>query len=307
MPERRASFIDCKSWNPEHIFSLFRKASELRGRNALRTSFENRGLTAALLFFEPSTRTRMSFQTACLRLGLNPIILDTAGGTSLEKGESVEDSILNVAAMGPEVLIIRAGDGLQLEQIAKQLPCPIVNAGWGKAGHPTQALLDTFTLYSRWGGLEKKKLLIVGDIKHSRVAASHFELAPLLGLQIAVCGPKEFIGTPPSHVSQFDSLKAGLEWADAVMMLRFQFERHSEKSGFASDQVRRDFGLTEDKLHLLRPEQWVLHPGPINHGIEMDQIVMGDSRSLVLEQVHNGTWIRQALLWTILQDKVVSQ
>lgn len=247
----------------------------------------------------------MSFQTACYRLGINTLLLDTAGGTSLEKGESIEDSILNIAAMGPDVLIIRAPDSLELSRIEKTLPCPVINAGWGVCGHPSQALLDAYTLRERWGHFQGKKLLLVGDIKHSRVAASHFELAPILGMELGICGPNEFLGNPPSHVQIFDDLKKAADWSDAIMMLRFQFERHAQQGNFSKESISAAFGLNSRTLGFLRPDHLIMHPGPINHGIEMDEMAIQDSRSVILEQVNRGTWVRQALLLSVLQPKAV--
>jgi len=303
MPKLGASFIDFKNWTSSEVYSLFQSAKNIESNS--KTVRNSSGATAALLFFEPSTRTRMSFETACHRLGLYPLILDTAGGTSLEKGESVEDSIFNIAAMNPVLLIIRSSGSLNFPEICSQLAVPVINAGWGAFGHPTQALLDAFTLFKKWGKLEGKKLLVVGDIKFSRVAASHFELCSLLGYEIAVCGPAEFL--PPKEesfakgIGRFEDLKDGLAWADAVMMLRFQFERHSTDLQFSEENVRKSFGLTSETLKLVPPNVQIMHPGPVNHGIEMDDQALKDPRSLVLQQVTNGVFIRQALIEKVLQ------
>lgn len=319
MPKLGASFIDFKNWTSSEVYSLFQSAKNIEsvsGTGWISSSApdfppeskaiqKTKGATAALLFFEPSTRTRMSFETACHRLGLYPLILDTAGGTSLEKGESVEDSIFNIAAMNPVLFIIRSSGALNFAEICHQLRVPVINAGWGAFGHPTQALLDAFTLFKKWGKLERKKLLVVGDIKFSRVAASHFELSSLLGYEVAVCGPAEFLPsteeTQRKGIRRFDHLKEGLAWADAVMMLRFQFERHSADLQFSEEDVRKNFGLTSETLRLVPPHVQIMHPGPVNHGIEMDDQALRDPRCLVLQQVTNGVFIRQALIEKVLQ------
>ncbi|MGE5087413.1 MAG: aspartate carbamoyltransferase catalytic subunit, partial [Bacillota bacterium] len=167
---KNLSLIDLKCLDKEKINILFSYADQL----ALNPSSFSKGFgkTGALLFFEASTRTRMSFETACARLGVYPILLNGKAGTSLEKGEALEDTILNVAAMRPSFLIVRSGDDLDLAAIAQKVSCPILNAGWGKKGHPTQALLDAYTIYKHLGSCQGQKLLIVGDVRHSRVAQS---------------------------------------------------------------------------------------------------------------------------------------
>jgi aspartate carbamoyltransferase catalytic subunit len=251
------------------------------------------GRTAAFLFFEASTRTRMSFEAAAVQLGLHPLILSGKTSSSLEKGETLEDTILNIASMSPSVLIIRSGEALNLNLVNKILNIPILNAGWGCHGHPTQALLDIYTLSQKMNTLKGVKILIVGDVLHSRVAASHQELSKILGYELAWCGPESFMPKDTEN-KKFNSLEEGLAWGDVVMCLRLQAERHSEVYQF--ENYRKDFGLTKNRLSNLKSEQWILHPGPINHGVELDSIVLNDSRSLVLEQVSYGVSLRQALL-----------
>lgn len=307
MPGPNASFIDFKFWNTAKVQSLFAKAREIEshwfsgrpvGADSLRP-----GGTAALLFFEASTRTRMSFETACHRLGLGPLVLDTGGGTSLEKGETVEDSILNIAAMNPLVVIVRCGNAVDLEGMTKLIPMPIVNAGWGWKGHPTQALLDAYTLQKTWGSCAGKKVLIVGDIRHSRVAASHFHLAPLLGYEVAVAGPAPLLGDLPAGTRSFSNFDEGLRWCDAVMMLRFQFERHTGDVQLQPEEIKRNFGLHASRLPTVPKDALILHPGPVNHGVEMDSAALADSRCRVLQQVTSGVFVRQALLHTMIEGK----
>lgn len=257
------------------------------------------GLTGALLFFEASTRTRMSFETACVREGVHPLIF-SAAGTSLEKGETFEDTVLNIAAMQPSFMIIRAGEELDLESVQKKISMPILNAGWGKKGHPTQALLDVFTMKMKLGAYEKQRLLIVGDVKHSRVAASHFELAKILNYEIALCGPAEFL-PQWEGVRSFATLQEGLQWATVAMALRVQLERHDSKYSLA--EYRGLYGFTLESLTQLSPQALIMHPGPINQGTEFDTAVLSDPRTQVLEQVRNGVFIRQALIHQILAEK----
>lgn len=259
------------------------------------------GRTGALLFFEASTRTRMSFETASARLGIHPMILDAVSGTSLEKGETLEDTVLNVAAMQPSYLVIRAGDELDFNLLASKVSMPIFNAGWGKKGHPTQALLDAYTIRKHFGTCEGQRLLIVGDVRHSRVASSHFELAEKLGYEVALCGPKEFL-REDFNGRIFADLKQGLEWATAAMTLRVQLERHAQN--YSLDAYRNLYGFTAENLKHLSQRALIMHPGPINQGTELDANVLLDPRCKVLDQVSNGVLVRQSIIYTVLEGKL---
>lgn len=256
--------------------------------------------TAALLFFEPSTRTRFSFETAAARLGLHPLLLSGGSGTSLAKGESVEDTVLNIAAMGPAAMVIRCGDEVDLWALQSKISIPILNAGWGKRAHPTQALLDVLTLRAGGRDLRKEKLLVVGDVKHSRVMSSHFELAKILGYEIGMCGPQDFMPENPS-ARYFTNLEEGLAWASSVMALRVQHERHGES--FPVTQYHEIFGLNLQRLQSWNSDGFILHPGPVNYGVELAEDVHRDPRCRILEQVRWGTYLRQALLAKVLSGK----
>lgn len=298
------SFIDFKAVSCEKINKLFSVAEQISSNNlpSLNFSrFNNTGKTGALLFFEASTRTRMSFETAVARLGIYPLRLDGSSGSSLEKGETLEDTVLNVAAMNPSFLVIRSGDSLNLHELSKKVSMPILNAGWGKVGHPTQALLDAYTIRKNLGTCEGQRLLIVGDVRHSRVAFSHFELAEKLGYEIALCGPPEFL--PKNYSGKiFKSIREGLGWATVAMALRVQLERHSVKHSLS--EYREQFGLTKDNLSELSSKALIMHPGPINQGTELDSDVLLDSRCKVLDQVSNGVLIRQALIYCVLEGEL---
>ncbi|PIS11255.1 MAG: aspartate carbamoyltransferase catalytic subunit [Bdellovibrio sp. CG10_big_fil_rev_8_21_14_0_10_47_8] len=300
MPASSLSLLNFQSFSSSQIESLFSFAEQLGSSKEGLKSWS--GETAALLFFEASTRTRLSFESAAIRMGLGPLVFDGAQKTSLEKGESIEDSVLNIAAMSPRVLIIRCGDNVDLHLLQKKVSMPIVNAGWGVLGHPSQALLDTLTLRSRWKKTQGRKLLIVGDLKHSRVAASHFELMKLTGLEIGQCGPDEFL-SKESSVQTFRDLKSGLAWADAVMALRFQFERHGNQVSLSKDDYRQRYGLNQNSLKELRSDGLILHPGPVNHGIELESEVFADSRCMIFEQVRWGVVMREALLRWLLGER----
>lgn len=291
--------LDLLSLESNKIYDLFSCADQISlDKLPIPKGF---GKTGALLFFEASTRTRMSFETACARLGVYPLLLQGESQSSLKKGETLQDTVLNVAAMKPSFMVIRCGDDLDLQEMSQQISVPILNAGWGKKGHPTQALLDAFTIYKNFGACEGQRVLIVGDIRHSRVAASHFELAIKLGYEVALCGPKEFLPQKTS-LKVFESLHEGLQWATVAMALRVQLERHAESYSLAD--YRDHFGFTERNLSFLSSQALVMHPGPINHGVELDSVIFQDPRCRVLDQVTNGVLIRQALILNVLEGKL---
>lgn len=292
------SILDLQSLEKSKIDNLFSVADAIV---AGKLDFKGFGKTGALLFFEASTRTRMSFETACARLGVYPLRLDGKSSSSLEKGESQEDTILNVAAMAPAFLVVRCGDDLNLQALSEKVDSPILNAGWGKKGHPTQALLDAYTIRKHLGSCAGQKLLIVGDVRHSRVAASHFELAQKLNYEVALCGPKEFL--PESGgFKVFSSLQEGLQWATVAMALRVQIERHSSLYSLAD--YRLSYGFTARNLQALSKQALIMHPGPINQGTEMDAEVLQDPRCQVLDQVSNGVFIRQSLIYSMLSGEL---
>ncbi len=306
MPTSKSSLINLSQYSKSKIESLFEKSLALKihhkkGEVLRSPSFSGR--TAALLFFEPSTRTRFSFEAACVRAGVHPMVLDGSAGTSLEKGESVIDTIRNIQAMQPQLFIIRCDQKLNLAELAETLTVPVINAGWGSEGHPTQALLDLLTLFEKDKILENKKILFVGDVKHSRVVSSHFELAKIFNYTIGICGPPEFLPDSASKkvFKRFETLQQGLAWADVVMALRVQKERHQENL-FPAEKYHDMFGLNKRRLSALSASGWIMHPGPINYGIEMAENVLDDPRTLILQQVENGVFLREALIRNLIEE-----
>lgn len=289
------SLLDLSSFSNTDILSFFEKVKELKANPGGQRLKKN--AIVSLLFFENSTRTRVSFEMAAYRLGAHVSVLDANSGSSLAKGESEWDTVINVAAMNPELIVLRAGDHLNLQDLAAKVRLPIINAGWGQRGHPSQALLDLFTLWER-RRLSKTRLLFLGDIRHSRVVASHLELCLKLGIEVAACGPEEFRPDIWPH-TWFLDLESGLKFADVVMALRVQKERHS-KVGVTvpmdTFSYGEQFGLRTDNMGALSSASFIMHPGPINYGVEMSEAVTHDERSLILQQVENGIYVRQALL-----------
>lgn len=297
-PHSLKSLLELNSLAKEDVLSLFATVDSLEKTP---TSLKYQGRTGALIFFESSTRTRLSFETACARLLIHPLIFDMKIGSSLEKGETFEDTVLNIAAMKPSFVVIRCGDELNLENLAGKIDMPILNAGWGRRGHPTQALLDAYTIRKHLGSCDNQRVLIVGDVRHSRVAASHLELAQKLNYEVAFCGPKEFI-PENTQVRQFSNLQEGLKWSTVAMALRVQLERHTHQ--YSLSEYRDLYGFTVEHLKVLSDKALILHPGPINQGTEMDFEVMQDPRAQILDQVSNGVLVRQALLQKFLSQEL---
>lgn len=301
-----SSILTLNGLSRNHIERIFTLARQLK-KSPLKPDFA--GQFAALLFFEPSTRTRLSFEAACHRAGIGPMVFQAGQGTSMEKGETLEDSVANVVAMNPSILVVRAGDELKMESLGSKLSIPVINAGWGKKGHPTQALLDLLTISER-RPLDGVKVVFLGDLLYSRVAASHLEVWPQFNGEVRFCGPKELV--PPHQpgepvVQTFSNVDEAIEWADVIVALRYQTERHGvnsadpKKSAAALADIRANYALTAERLKKIPSSTLILHPGPVNHGVEIDSEVYFDSRSVILDQVSHGVWLREALLRLLLK------
>ncbi len=260
-----------------------------------------KGRVVANLFFEPSTRTRLSFEIAAKRLGAE-VVNWTRTGTSAEKGESTLDSVKTVAAMRPDVLVVRHASAGIPKLLTTQVPCPVLNAGDGTHQHPSQALLDALTLHEALGELKGRELAIVGDITHSRVARSHLFCLPKLGMRLRLCGPPSLLPAgierlvPDGMVTATHSLAEALKGVDAVMLLRIQRERQTEALFAGYGEYSQAYGLNECTLGLLPEHALILHPGPFNPGVEIAADLATSPRSLILKQVENGVPTRMALL-----------
>ena len=263
------------------------------------------GVAVCTLFFEPSTRTRLSFQLAAQRLGAHVLNFD-ASTSSTTKGETDLDTFRTIEAMGVRGFVIRHKEDGAVEALANAAKpaVALLNAGDGRSAHPTQGLLDMLTLRQAKGrDFSKVKVLIVGDVKHSRVARSDLHALRTLGAgEVRVCGPASLLpddGTLRGCVVTQD-FDAALEGADAVMMLRIQRERMEDGLIASLDEYHRDFGLTASRLRRAAPDAVVMHPGPMNRGVEITDEVADGPRSLILRQVGNGVSVRMAALEMLL-------
>lgn len=258
-----------------------------------------KGKTVVLFFVENSTRTKTSFDVAGKRLSADTYSL-AKSGSSLNKGESLKDTALTLQAMGPDVIVIRHPSSGAAAFLADLLPCGIVNGGDGWHAHPTQALLDCFSLRQTWGdSFAGRSLLILGDIAHSRVARSNVHLLHLLGVRVRLCAPRTLLpaGVENWPVEVFSDLGRAVRDVDAVMCLRLQLER--QQAGLLPDlaEYSRRFCLGASHLELARPEVRVLHPGPMNRGLEISSDIADSDASLVLNQVEAGVAVRMAVLY----------
>jgi aspartate carbamoyltransferase catalytic subunit len=259
-----------------------------------------RGKTVVNLFLEPSTRTRTSFEIAAKRLSADTINI-SGSGSSTVKGETLLDTARNVDAMAPDVVVIRHALAGAAEMLAGRIEAAVVNAGDGAHEHPTQALLDCSTIRAHKGRLAGLHVAICGDIRHSRVARSNIWALTKLGAHVRVAGPRTLLapGLAEMGAAVHDRLEAALEGADVVMMLRIQKERMGTGLFPNTREYSRYFGLNERRLALAKPDAIVMHPGPINRGVEIDPSVADGPRAVILDQVARGVAIRMAVLYLL--------
>ena len=253
------------------------------------TDLENKLIIT--LFFENSTRTKSSFEIAAKRLGANMVHLDVTK-SSTKKGETLVDTAMNLDAMGPDAIIVRHQNSGVPKILSNHTSASIINAGDGAHAHPTQALLDLFTLKEHFGDLVGKKIAIVGDIKNSRVANSNIELLTRFGMEVILVAPPQFLPKTTLRTTHF--LKEIIDDADAIMSLRTQTERHSSQSYASLKDYASDFCITEELVG--DRDIVLLHPGPVHRNIDISDALLADARCKVLEQVSNGVSIRMAVL-----------
>ncbi len=260
-----------------------------------------RGKTVINLFYEPSTRTRTSFEIAGKRLSADVINI-SAATSSATKGETLKDTGKNLQAMNPDLLVIRHACAGAPKILADTLPIPVINAGDGAHEHPTQALLDAFTIREKKKTLAGLKVAIIGDISHSRVARSNIFLLGKMGAEIKISGPHTMV--PPLiealGVSFVADVAEAIRDVDVIMMLRIQLERQQQALFPSIREYARFFGLSLDKLKYARPDVLIMHPGPLNRGVEISPEVADGPYSIILDQVTNGVAVRMALLYLLI-------
>lgn len=285
----------------EVIFKTAREFKDVINR-PIRKVPSLRDLTVANLFFENSTRTRLSFELAEKRLSAD-VVNFSAASSSVKKGETLADTVRNILAMKVDMVVMRHPHAGAAHYLAQKIDVPIINAGDGTHEHPTQALLDSFTLTEKLGSLEGKKVCIFGDIRHSRVALSNVRCLQLLGAEVMVCGPVTLI---PKHFSSLGvrvehDLDAALAWCDVANVLRIQLERQGTEVPFfpTIEEYHAQFGLTGERLDRLGVAPLILHPGPMNRGVEISSELADREDAVILDQVENGVAIRMAVLYLL--------
>jgi aspartate carbamoyltransferase catalytic subunit len=266
-----------------------------------------RDITIANLFFENSTRTRLSFELAEKRLSAD-VVNFSAASSSVKKGETLIDTVNNILSMKVDMVVMRHPNPGAAKFLSERIGAKVVNAGDGTHEHPTQALLDAFSIRERLGSVEGKKVVIVGDILHSRVALSNIYCLQKLGAEVMVCGPTTLI---PKYIHELgvkveNNLRAALEWCDVANMLRIQLERQDIKYFPSLREYSMQFGLTKEILDSLPKEIIVMHPGPINRGVEITSDVADSKQSIILQQVENGVAVRMAVIY-LLASKIERQ
>ncbi len=300
MSWNRKDLISIEELSVDEINTLFETADAFKkvlGRKTAKTP-ALRGKNVVNLFFENSTRTRVAFEMAAKRLSADVTSLDMKT-SSTAKGETLRDTVENIRALAADIIIIRHSAAGSAGYIAKILDIPVLNAGDGAHEHPTQALLDCFTLREKFGSLAGRKVAILGDILYSRVARSNIWAMTKLGAEVTLVGPstlvpREFerLGVKVSH-----DLKPALADKDAVMLLRIQHERQNASAFPSLNEYTSMFGLNADRFSWLKKDAIIMHPGPINRGVEIDSDLADSSQSVILEQVTNGLAVRMAALY----------
>jgi aspartate carbamoyltransferase catalytic subunit len=263
-----------------------------------------RDVTIANIFFENSTRTKLSFELAQKRLSAD-VISFSAAQSSVKKGETLIDTVNNILSMKVDMVVMRHSSPGAAHFLSQNVKASIVNAGDGAHEHPTQALLDSFTIRERLGDVGGKKIVIVGDILHSRVALSNIFALQMQGAEVKVCGPKTLI---PKHIESLGitvepNLRKALEWCDVANMLRVQNERLDVSYFPTTREYTQQYGVTKELLNSLNKEIVIMHPGPINRGVEITSDVADSQQSVILDQVENGVAVRMAVIY-LLASKI---
>jgi len=305
---KQKHLLGIKGMNANQLETIFQTADNFLEllQSPVKKTPALRDVTIANLFFENSTRTRVSFELAEKRLGAD-VVNFSSSSSSVKKGETLIDTVNNILSMKVDMVVMRHPAPGACRFLSKHIDAQIINAGDGTHEHPTQALLDAFSMRNHFGGsIEGKKVVIVGDIKHSRVAISNIHALRLLGAEVMVCGPSTLI---PKNIESLGvkvntRLEEALEWADVANMLRIQLERQDARFFPSLREYTRLYGLDKNRLDALNKDLLVMHPGPINRGVEISSDVADSGQSIILQQVENGVAVRMAVLFLLAQGNL---
>jgi len=298
MPKR--DLLGIEGWDKASLERILDLADDYvaRNRSGEKKSSLLRGKTVINLFYENSTRTRTSFELAGKRLGADVINMSVAS-SSVKKGETLIDTAMTINAMHPDFIVVRHPDSGAVQLLSEKVHCTVINGGDGSHEHPTQALLDALTMRRRIGSVEGKTVAICGDVLHSRVARSNALLLNIMGANVRFIAPPPLMPSSPRTLGgePFYDMRKGLKDVDVVMMLRIQTERMDKNFVPSVREYFHLYGLSKDKLALAKPDAFIMHPGPINRGVEIDSELADDiNRSVILDQVEMGVAVRQAIL-----------
>lgn len=294
--------LTAEALTDREVMGLIRRAGEFK--QGAKWHPEERQYFATNLFFENSTRTHKSFEVAEKKLGLEVIEFE-ASRSSVQKGETLYDTVLTMSAIGVDVAVIRHGKENYYDELiqSKTIQCSIINGGDGSGQHPTQCLLDLMTIYEEFGGFEALKVAIVGDITHSRVAKSNMQLLNRLGAEIYFSGPEEWYDHQFDVYGQYVPLDEIVEKVDVMMLLRVQHERHDGKESFSKEGYHLEYGLTNERATRLQKHAIIMHPAPVNRDVELADELVESLQSRIVAQMSNGVFMRMAILEAILHGK----
>lgn len=294
--------LGIKDLSPEDIETIFITADSFKQviNRPIKKVPSLRDITVANLFFENSTRTKLSFELAQKRLSAD-VINFSASGSSVKKGETLIDTVNNILAMKVDMVVMRHASPGAAVFLSKHINAKIINAGDGTHEHPTQALLDSYSIREKLGSVKGKKVVIVGDILHSRVALSNIFCLQKLGAEVMVCGPSTLI---PRHIHELGvkvetNLDKALAWCDVANMLRIQLERQETRYFPSLREYSMMYGLDQERMNRIGKDIVVMHPGPINRGVEITSEVADGSSSIILDQVENGVAVRMAVMYLL--------
>lgn len=286
--------LTLKDLKTEKIIELIEYAIKLK--NGYKVSYPDKKVVT--LFYENSTRTHYSFQCALMNLGIKVLQCDT-GRSSVQKGETLYDTVRTFEYLGVDGVVIRSAQDEYFKEL-ENINIPIFNGGDGKTNHPTQSLLDLMTIYEEFGKFEGLKCCIVGDILHSRVAHTNIEVMQRLGMDVYISGPEEF----NDNSCKFIPFDEAIKEMDVIMLLRVQFERHTEGMKMSVEDYHKEYGLTLDRVNQMKEHAIIMHPAPVNRGVEIADDVVECSKSRIFPQMANGVYIRMAVISEAMEGKL---
>ena len=286
--------LTLKELKTDKIIELIKYAIELK--NGKKVTYP--GKKVVTLFYENSTRTHYSFQCALLNLGINVLSCDTQK-SSAQKGESLYDTVRTFEYLGVDGVVIRSSQDEYFKEL-ENINIPIFNGGDGKSNHPTQSLLDLMTIYEEFGSFKGLKCCIVGDIAHSRVAHTNIEIMERLGMEVYISGPEEYNDGSAKYLNIDEAIKT----CDVIMLLRVQFERHTEGMKMTVEDYHKEYGLTLDRVNQMKENAIIMHPAPVNRGVEIADDVVECQKSRIFPQMTNGVYIRMAVVSLAMEGRL---